>query len=57
MNITELNEQTEKVIRLVNLILQTFPTHDKDEAYRLAIMAGLQDAWRKGYHIGWKIVE
>ena len=49
MKIEELNEQAEKVTKLVSLLLQTFPEYDVNEAYKLTIMAGLQDAYRKGF--------
>ena len=49
MKIEELFAQAEKVIKLVALLLQTFPDHDLNSAYKLAIMAGLQDAYQKGH--------
>jgi hypothetical protein len=52
MEIQELAEMATKVEALVDTLLRAFPDHSIKEAYKLAIMAGLQDAWRKGYHTG-----
>ena len=50
MNLTELSEMADKVLALKDTMNKTFNSHPEvmDENLRLAIMAGLKDAYNKG---------
>lgn len=56
ISLNELAEQADKVIRLIKQFNEIFPEENEQEHLKLAIMAGLSDAYKAGQKIKFKVI-